>query len=78
MLPLSVGHRGFGAGARTLHGVRVPENTLASFHTAIEQGAHGLETDVQVTLDGEFVIYHDDEIDEVRFFEWRIFLYLCF
>ncbi len=36
-----------------------PENTMAAFELAIEQGAHGIETDVHLTRDGKIVITHD-------------------
>ncbi|MBN6206754.1 glycerophosphodiester phosphodiesterase [Ralstonia pickettii] len=40
-----------------------PENTLLSFKQAIEQGADGLEIDVQLTKDGEVVVIHDERLD---------------
>lgn len=36
-----------------------PENTLLSFEKALEAGADGLEIDVHMTKDGEFVVMHD-------------------
>jgi glycerophosphoryl diester phosphodiesterase len=36
-----------------------PENTIPSFVTAIEQGANAIETDVCVTQDGHFILWHD-------------------
>lgn len=36
-----------------------PENTLAAFRKAIEQGADWLEFDVQQTQDGRLVVFHD-------------------
>ena len=50
-----VGHRGFPHVA--------PQNTLSSFRAAIAAGADGVETDVQLTKDGEMVIHHDYSID---------------
>jgi glycerophosphoryl diester phosphodiesterase len=38
-----------------------PENTLASFHRALELGADALETDVHLTADGEIVAIHDPD-----------------
>ncbi|WP_338464706.1 glycerophosphodiester phosphodiesterase [Shouchella rhizosphaerae] len=49
------GHRG----AMGTH----PENTLLSFQAALEQGADGVELDIQVTKDGELVVIHDDTVD---------------
>lgn len=50
-----MGHRGASAEA--------PENTLAAFRLALEQGADGLELDVTLTADGEVVVIHDDSLD---------------
>ncbi len=52
--PLIIGHRGASAVA--------PENTLASFRTAIEAGADGIEFDVRLSRDGVPVIIHDDTL----------------
>jgi len=40
-----------------------PENTLAAFRAAIDQGATWLEFDVQMTRDGELVVIHDETVD---------------
>lgn len=40
-----------------------PENTLEAFQLAEEQGADGIELDVQLTKDGEVVVCHDEKID---------------
>ncbi len=50
-----IGHRGAPALA--------PENTIESFKKAIEAGAHYLECDVHVSLDGRLVVIHDDRLD---------------
>ncbi len=49
------GHRGASAQA--------PENTLPAFRLAFEQGADGIELDVQRTADGVLVVCHDETID---------------
>ena len=36
-----------------------PENTIAAFRRALEEGASGIETDVWVSADGEVVCVHD-------------------
>ena len=41
------------------------ENTLEAFALAVEQGADGIELDVQLTKDGELVVIHDETIDRV-------------
>jgi glycerophosphoryl diester phosphodiesterase len=56
-LPLIIGHRGASADA--------PENTMAAFSLAIEQGADGIEFDVQLCADGVPVIVHDDTVDRI-------------
>lgn len=38
-----------------------PENTLAAFKQAIEDGADWVELDVQETADGEVVVFHDSD-----------------
>ena len=48
-------HRGYSA--------RYPENTMLSFIKAYEAGADGIECDVQLTLDGQVVICHDERLD---------------
>jgi glycerophosphoryl diester phosphodiesterase len=53
--PLSHGHRGLSGYA--------PENTLPSFNLAGKMGVWGMETDIQTTSDGEWVIMHDDTVD---------------
>ncbi len=40
-----------------------PENTLAAFRLALEQGAHGIELDVQLSRDGQIVVIHDERVD---------------
>lgn len=36
-----------------------PENTITAFKRALEQGCHAIELDVQLTKDGEIVVFHD-------------------
>jgi glycerophosphoryl diester phosphodiesterase len=49
--PLNIAHRG-GAGL-------MPENSLAAFRDAVTRGADGAELDVQLSHDGEVIVYHD-------------------
>lgn len=53
--PILFAHRGSSAYA--------PENTLAAFELALQQGADALELDVKLTLDGHVVIIHDQTLD---------------
>lgn len=39
-----------------------PENTLSAFRAAMEMKADMVELDVQLTADGEVVVFHDEEI----------------
>jgi len=55
--PVIVGHRG-GAGL-------APENTLAAFQNALELGIDGIEFDVQRTVDGEVIVFHDEVVDRL-------------
>ena len=48
-----IGHRGASA--------VMPENTLAAFARAWDIGADGIELDVRLTLDGEVVVFHDED-----------------
>jgi glycerophosphoryl diester phosphodiesterase len=40
-----------------------PENTHLAFELAIEMGADKIETDVQLSADGELVLFHDAAVD---------------
>ncbi len=40
-----------------------PENTLAAFRQAIQQGAEVIEIDLRGTRDGEIVVIHDETLD---------------
>ena len=52
---LVFGHRGASAVA--------PQNTLAAFELAAQQGAHGIELDVHLTRDGQLVVIHDFTVE---------------
>jgi glycerophosphoryl diester phosphodiesterase len=54
-IPLVGGHRGNPA--------EHPENTLASFRSAIELGVDMIECDVHLSADGELVVIHDHTLD---------------
>ena len=43
--------------------VACPENTLAAFRRALDDGADIIETDLHVTADGEFVCIHDATVN---------------
>lgn len=50
-----IGHRGAAGEA--------PENTLASFLLAAEQGADMVELDVHLSADGKLIVCHDETLD---------------
>jgi glycerophosphoryl diester phosphodiesterase len=52
---LIYGHRG----VRGPAGLVPPENTMAAFERARQEGADGVELDVRQTQDGEVVVFHD-------------------
>lgn len=41
-----------------------PENSLAAFRAAAEKG-YGVELDVQLSQDGQVIVFHDDTLDRV-------------
>lgn len=61
---LIIGHRGASREA--------PENTLASFALAFEQGADGVEADFRLTRDGEIVCLHDDGTGRTAGIDMRV------
>lgn len=50
LLPQAIAHRG--------HKAKWPENTMAAFKSALEVGAHAIETDVHLSRDGVAVLSH--------------------
>ena len=54
VVPLIVAHRGSSALA--------PENTLAAFRQALQDGADAIELDVRLTCDNEVVVIHDAQL----------------
>lgn len=55
----NIAHRGLHSRDKS-----VPENSLAAFRRAVEAG-YGIELDVQLSKDGEVVVFHDDTLDRV-------------
>jgi len=50
----------------------VPENTMLSMRGTIEIGVDLLETDLQLTKDKEFVLFHDEDLVRTTGQEGRI------
>lgn len=59
-----IAHRGASAHA--------PENTIASFETAVDLGAEEVELDVRLSADGQIVAFHDDRLDRKTPLEGRV------
>ena len=57
-MTLIIGHRGASAD--------FPENTIAAFRGASDQGADGVELDVRQTCDGALVVHHDPVLGDGR------------
>jgi glycerophosphoryl diester phosphodiesterase len=55
-------HRGLALDA---NGHELDENTLDSFERAVQVGADYIESDIQVTADGQAVLFHDDDLQRV-------------
>lgn len=62
--PLIIAHRGSSASA--------PENTLASFQQAIDDGADGIEFDVRLARDEVPVVIHDSTLQRTAGFSGRV------
>lgn len=62
--PVIFAHRGASAYA--------PENTLAAFNLAFEQGADGIELDVKLSADGEVVVIHDATVERTTNGQGRV------
>jgi glycerophosphoryl diester phosphodiesterase len=54
-LPVVIAHRGASFYA--------PENTLAAFELALQQGAQAVELDVKLTQDDHIIVMHDSSVD---------------
>ena len=55
----NIAHRGLHTADK-----KIPENSLAAFREAAEKG-YAIELDVQLTKDGQVVVFHDDTVDRV-------------
>ncbi len=55
--PLVIAHRGDSS--------NVPENTIQAFDDAFSLGVDCLETDVHITKDEQFILFHDDAVDRI-------------
>ena len=62
----NIAHRGLHSMDR-----QVPENSLPAFRAAADAG-YGVELDLQMTKDGQIVVYHDDNLKRVCGVEGRI------
>ncbi|BCU75547.1 glycerophosphodiester phosphodiesterase family protein [Luteolibacter sp. LG18] len=62
--PLFIAHRGASDAA--------PENTLAAFRKAWEEGADGIEGDFRVTVDGQVICIHDADTKRTAGIKHRV------
>ena len=58
-LAIPIAHRGYHD-----HAARRPENSLSAFRAAVEAG-YGIELDVQLSADGQAMVFHDDHLDRL-------------
>ncbi len=56
---------------RGLHGKGIVENTEGAFAAAIQHN-YAIECDVQLTADGEAVVFHDDDLDRLAEAKGRV------
>lgn len=61
---LNIAHRGFSG--------KYLENTMKAFEEAYQAGATGIELDVQMTADGEVIIFHDVSLNRLANIEGQI------
>ena len=59
-------HRGLHSRDKT-----IPENSLPAFAAAVQAG-YGMELDVQLSRDGQVVVFHDDTLDRVTGVQGRV------
>ncbi len=62
----SFAHRGLHSQDRS-----IPENSLPAFEAAAQRGL-GIELDVQLSQDGQVVVFHDDTLDRVTGVQGRV------
>jgi glycerophosphoryl diester phosphodiesterase len=62
--PAIIAHRGASAYA--------PENTLAAFKLALQQGADGVELDAKLSADGHVMVIHDQTVDRTTPFHGKV------
>ena len=53
--------QGWGYAHRGLHGNGVPENSMAAFKAALDNG-YGIELDIHLTKDGDLAVIHDTSL----------------
>jgi glycerophosphoryl diester phosphodiesterase len=61
LTPYALGHRGYGE-----FSPQYAENTLPAFHHAFMDGIRVVELDLQMTADGQVVVYHNDALPDGR------------
>ena len=64
--PLVISHRGIHSQPPC------PENTIPAFRNALEQGADGIELDLQLTGDDEIIVFHDYQLKRLMDISGRL------
>lgn len=64
--PLVISHRGIHSQPSC------PENTIPAFRNALEQGADGIELDIQLTRDDEIIVFHDYQLKRLMGISGRL------
>ena len=59
---------------RGLHNKNIPENSLRAFEKAVERGL-GIELDIQLSKDGQVVVFHDFTLNRVAGVDGKVIDY---
>ena len=62
---INIGHAGSGFNYLFMPFNPLPPNSFKSLSTALENGATGVEVDIQITADNKLVLFHDKTVDNV-------------
>lgn len=67
-------HRNFAHRGLHVNDDGIPENSIAAFKAAVDAG-YGIELDVQLSKDGQVVVFHDDTLNRVCGVDGRVDAY---
>lgn len=63
-MTLNIAHRGFSG--------KFPENTLLAFEEALKLDVEAIELDVQLSKDGEIMVFHDEDLARITGYEGQL------